>query len=1824
MPLPPIDIFAIDEYATVDQAKSFDLGAQANAYADTTSRQLAGGIDESQQNLYGFVNLVGEVVGSDYLKETGEEGVLRNAREAAANLANYDSMEDIGSMGDVFAAIGEQAIRAMPELATDAAIALGAAATAIPSGGASVAGASSMILGKAIVKEAGKSAARSRAEKAGLSAMFVSQAGEARNQSLEEGINNPFADLGVGAVNTALDAAPIKLSLDALLKTGKPSTDSIVKTLTNGIGKKGLEVGAVGAVTEPLQELTHYISMAAQKDDYDVMSDDNIDKMLFASMTGGGVSGIMGSSAQTASNVAGVFTGGTDNPVTDEYEDILNTKVESDNYGGQEADINENAPLKRVVDTINREDLNVEDKIKFLISESNRIDDIDEAKRTEEHKQLQQIVNDELRNPIIAASKNKTATLPEVFTAVLPKIQERFNGLFDESDYIINDAPINQDAVSAAINPILAELKAKRDRDELTEKQMAELTEIENITGKNYTAAQAARLAEKVNALNEKVTLYRDEIETDNVQSVADIAPENIHETAVSYLGKGKTTFENSSDIDPKLLYATGSNAAVRRAERMKEQDPTHDYVVQNVKNDDGDVIGQTIVKQRLLDQSTDAKQDAFNELEQKPQYKGPNMMKPDSTYRGFGLWKDGQMKHFSFFDAINKSMRGDIKDGVGLSDDMRRRVGTALQDAVTELMVRGYELPKGHKGQDTLNARLQQAVRQSIQAKYPNLKGSALQKKVQNTVVFSNGSVSLKLKDLATVKYVAPGKNVYTDQDGNPVKGKGGTIDAMPGRADATKQSDMLEPMIDAAKETVFGADKSDAIDVVDAGIEVKTKGPSRETNVIDNARAKAEDLLASQGELTGSDLVKEQKEINAEKNEQAASNMNMDGTNKAGNTKKEVKTISRSIRKVVDAMAKHLGVKSPQIIRTFEQASKITNSDLKATIIADMQAHQELPMRDKEAFARVYYADEPIIYVSPEMPDALVPLAIAHELGHAFLKNKKDTMTPAMQKRANIAYKQHLKKHGLSEKEYSKTEWFSDQVALHMLDVPVAKNGISAFFAKLAKVMRGMAKAAVDHIYRTKIERSDVTKEEKNLWASRIDKNQLASALIDSMLNESADLNARRAAFRDIGTKDKMTKEDVVEAMSLFEKIRTFVTTPAYREKAITKAQEAYDGFITKGDNLYAKAWVPIDTRLRNIGKAGTPQKKAAMFIADNLFTPVNRRAKGGYANTVNASMGMWLGEYDKITRDLPDEKVRKILSFLQSEKDTSLAPADIKPYVARMRHVHKRFYEEVVGSIHETTSAKEQKKQPVKNHFPREYDINKIIDNRADFEALIDKHAKRTNTKIDAAATTDYIIDILTGEKSEPIDARPTKSNANQRSLGFIPGEEIQAFLSDDLDGTLNSYVQQMVKRQEFESRFGGFVTDENGNARFDPRAKLDDALQQLDAKDAARVEEYVQSYLGAHNQHKMSATMKGNQALAMSMVNASWLWLSSIWSLVELGQIPVRMKDTPLKDVLKMARSRSMKEQIQRARDMGLTDERLMQQLLNSTFGSPSSGTWSGRAADKVNSFVFKYNGQQFFTAGLRAIAANLGEQFIVEHATKAKEGDAKSKQYIAELIGDQGIDASIDAIIQWDADGRPTVSADSNFRTKRNADGTKTKVSNEVLIQHMLSRFVDEAVMRPNAGQRPLWSSDPRFAMLSHLKPYFFAVQHTILPQLIEAAKKTNMGNLHAATPLLAVALFMLPLAIAAAEIREIIKWAANLGDHEPRTHKMSGGELLMNAVTSSNLFFGFEPIRSSLEYGTRGDNPLIGIPVAMVPTLSYAKSMLNERTDRVVPFVASF
>lgn len=165
----------------------------------------------------------------------------------------------------------------------------------------------------------------------------------------------------------------------------------------------------------------------------------------------------------------------------------------------------------------------------------------------------------------------------------------------------------------------------------------------------------------------------------------------------------------------------------------------------------------------------------------------------------------------------------------------------------------------------------------------------------------------------------------------------------------------------------------------------------------------------------------------------------------------------------------------------------------------------------------------------------------------------------------------------------------------------------------------------------------------------------------------------------------------------------------------------------------------------------------------------------------------------------------------------------------------------------------------------------------------------------------------------------------------------------------------------------------------------------------------------------------------------------------------------------------------------AEALGIAERHALSESLSWAFNA--TGT-PGTLSYRLNQALFKYNGMTMMTNFARMAALASGHKFLLEHAQLRSQ---HSERYLREL----GLTARD---IKPDAQHPGYV------------DTTNAKV------QKALFQFVDEAVVRPHAGHRPLWHADPGYKMLSQYRGFIFSFYDTIVKRMLHEAKNGNLGG----------------------------------------------------------------------------------------------------------------
>lgn len=528
--------------------------------------------------------------------------------------------------------------------------------------------------------------------------------------------------------------------------------------------------------------------------------------------------------------------------------------------------------------------------------------------------------------------------------------------------------------------------------------------------------------------------------------------------------------------------------------------------------------------------------------------------------------------------------------------------------------------------------------------------------------------------------------------------------------------------------------------------------------------------------------------------------------------------------------------------------------------------------------------------------------------------------------------------------------------------------------------------------------------------------------------------------------------------------------------------------DALVGAGGERLRDSGVPSLVKMANIIKRkGTEEGRDAGYI------PAARYQRTKHLN--------WLAN---ALKDYNQADLAEALEAMQEGVKAKSTSARIIQKIVREKYLREMMYDEYL------TKAGVKLGDLGPDYFPRVWDPVAISKNEEKFIEMLQsygvKNADVIVDKIVSGAGTEFGFDNAQIEIE-----RPGFVNSRERKLAFISGADATPFLQKDFWATMDSYTTQATRRGEWSRRFG------YDNTRFD--ALLAEARDQGATDDQIKMaEDYAKAVNGTLGDD-IDPNWRLLQGNMIVYQNVRLLPLAIFSSVVDPLGIIVRggtVRDSwdSFKRGVKELRKSWQKDptfdgDTALAEQLGTIENAMLQHTISSMYGQGMMG----ETAQKVNDLFFRYNFMEGWNRSVRVGATQAAIGFIKRHVQNPGK---HSERYLAEL----GLKADE---VKFGADGQLVF----DERTKK-----------------AINRWVDGAVLRPDAADTPIWMHDPHYAIFAHLKQFAFAFHHTFLKRVWHEYKHGNYK------PLMALGSFV-PVMMAADFLKDML---ANGGD-EPEWKK---------------------------------------------------------------------
>lgn len=407
---------------------------------------------------------------------------------------------------------------------------------------------------------------------------------------------------------------------------------------------------------------------------------------------------------------------------------------------------------------------------------------------------------------------------------------------------------------------------------------------------------------------------------------------------------------------------------------------------------------------------------------------------------------------------------------------------------------------------------------------------------------------------------------------------------------------------------------------------------------------------------------------------------------------------------------------------------------------------------------------------------------------------------------------------------------------------------------------------------------------------------------------------------------------------------------------------------------------------------------------------------------------------------------------------------------------------------------------------DYFPRVWDTHYISKHQKEFTDMLAPYERAGHG--DAKS----MLRALMGHEGNEFQTEtniPGMQFKKTRLWNFITPQDASRFVNKDLMGTMSSYITQAARRAEWERRLGGGKLE----AMFTGARR--EGATDADLKLATDYLKGVDGTLG-DTLNPTARRLMGNMIVYQ---NVRLLPLAVFSSIVDPLGVMVRggtvgdawttfkrgMAEIPAN----FGRKTRNDEAAKMAELVGVVDSAMLTHTLSDLY---TQGMVGG-TAQKINNAFFRFNLMEGLNRSFRVGATEAAAKFMQRHADGTASGH--STRWMNEL----GLQAGDVRTVN----GRMALTV---------ADGlTPGQV---VRVHAAINQWVDGAVLRPDAADKPIWMNDPHYALISHLKQFVYSFQKTIIDRVVHEFEHGNYS------PVMALASYV-PVMIAADFIKGVIQ-----------------------------------------------------------------------------------
>ena len=786
-------------------------------------------------------------------------------------------------------------------------------------------------------------------------------------------------------------------------------------------------------------------------------------------------------------------------------------------------------------------------------------------------------------------------------------------------------------------------------------------------------------------------------------------------------------------------------------------------------------------------------------------------------------------------------------------------------------------------------------------------------------------------------------------------------------------------------------------------------------------------------------------------------------------------------------------------------------------------------------------------------EYDAGLTSLILGHEVGHSFFRSEmgKVLKNPLLRRafvRAFEKRKEEFRKNGQTSHQYFTEngfeEFFVDKVASGLFDLEKgvllkANNVVDNYANTMAKGLNAFYNAKSETLKSNFLESMDPIPD--GLIENRM--NKASEEVMEGLENDTEETQAEQIKESNDFFQGRFTYDETVGEFIQGLKDKTLqeaTNNMSFTERA--HAEELIDSMF--GNKTSIKFIRKINKDADNMVKSGKmPSWLTKLFFTARGFLDTLGKDTGvgkelgqifhkvsgetgepGFINEANRSLNELV---NKLVNDLnmePKEEVGRFdqikqavtgiydSSFTQEEIDAFREAQDERrPTEAlspRAKIIRKFLFD-----VFDTLKLEKYGVRRRPNFFPRIILVAEIA-SKPKLKAKLIELLIDANPNKDPADIIEAVENLISENEKNP-EINVKEDDASGHGLG-MPLSRVELFenlntptlveegLAAPGEIAILEYLRDVTRQVELQKRGGG--------------RRIKQLIDALPEEERGHAKEAVNAMLGRIDPIRFNMWRNINDG--MLTLNVLTLLGMAVFASVPDGAGPIlRSRDFELKTIVKnVTQALGKGEAEQLARDIGANGREAMATTI--LYAGELDGV--SLIAKKATNGWFRLTQLERWTVFTRKFAAGMARDFLLKHAKIVEEG----------YEGDQVVMLSKRYL------------ADLGLTAKQVNDWNGADIDAHPEVKTALGRFVDEAIVRPNAAERPIWASDPHWAIVWQLKSFYYAYGKNIMGGLYREGKTRyrETGILPTAIyPLFFGAALLTPLTMLGWDMRERFK-----------------------------------------------------------------------------------